>query len=203
MLFRGGQRCTLIQWIILSRFRGSVTNNNGFWLGWLYLLTLLLQSQQLTINDCLRLALFCWTMNVFSSYCDWLGSDLRVGHFFSFRCPLVSTPQLNTQLSSTTELPSEFSYKSMTNELSNQSQSQSHIATDGQSVSQSVLVSSPIWGSWPDIYYCLTLTVFLLWGALSDDRTGLSFVRNDLLLQTMTLETRKPKSHCDWRSISQ
>jgi hypothetical protein len=31
---------------------------------------------------------------------------------------------------------------------------QSYIATDGQSVSQSVLVSSTIWGSWPDIYYC-------------------------------------------------
>jgi hypothetical protein len=27
-------------------------------------------------------------------HCDWLGSDLRVGHFFSFRCPLVNTPQL-------------------------------------------------------------------------------------------------------------
>jgi hypothetical protein len=24
--------------------------------------------------------------------CDWLGSDLRIGHFFSFRCPLVNTP---------------------------------------------------------------------------------------------------------------
>jgi hypothetical protein len=32
-------------------------------------------------------------------HCDWLGSDLRVGHFFSFRCPLVNTPQLNTELS--------------------------------------------------------------------------------------------------------
>jgi hypothetical protein len=32
-------------------------------------------------------------------HCDWLRSDLRVGHFFSFRCPLVNTPQLNTQLS--------------------------------------------------------------------------------------------------------
>jgi hypothetical protein len=30
--------------------------------------------------------------------CDWLGSDLRDGHFFRFRCSLVSTPQLNTQL---------------------------------------------------------------------------------------------------------
>jgi hypothetical protein len=37
-------------------------------------------------------------------------------------------------------------------------------------------VSSPIWGSWPDIYYCLTVTVFFLSGALSDERTGLSFI---------------------------
>jgi hypothetical protein len=28
----------------------------------------------------------------------WLGSDLRIGHFFSFRCPLVSTPQPNSEL---------------------------------------------------------------------------------------------------------
>jgi hypothetical protein len=37
-------------------------------------------------------------------------------------------------------------------------------------------VSSPIWGSRPDIYYSLTVTVLFLWGALSDERTGLSFV---------------------------
>jgi hypothetical protein len=30
--------------------------------------------------------------------CDWLGSDLRISHFFSFRFPLVNTPQLNTEL---------------------------------------------------------------------------------------------------------
>jgi hypothetical protein len=29
---------------------------------------------------------------------DWLGSDLRVGHFFSLRRPPVNTPYLNTQL---------------------------------------------------------------------------------------------------------
>jgi hypothetical protein len=45
-----------------------------------------------------------------------------------------------------------------------------------QSVSQSVLVSSPIWGPWPDIYFCLTVTFLFPWGALSDERTGLSFV---------------------------
>jgi hypothetical protein len=37
-----------------------------------------------------------WTTSVF--HCDWLGSDPRVCHFFSFRCPLVNTPQLNAQL---------------------------------------------------------------------------------------------------------
>jgi hypothetical protein len=29
-----------------------------------------------------------------------------------------------------------------------------------RSVSQSVLVSSPIWGSWPEVKYCLTVRVF-------------------------------------------
>jgi hypothetical protein len=38
-------------------------------------------------------------------------------------------------------------------------------------------MSSPMWGPWPDIYYCLTVTVLLLWGALSDERTDLPFVR--------------------------
>jgi hypothetical protein len=37
-------------------------------------------------------------------------------------------------------------------------------------------VSNPIWGSWLDIYYCLTVKVLFLWGAISDERTGLSFV---------------------------
>jgi hypothetical protein len=45
------------------------------------------------------------------------------------------------------------------------SQSQGHIATDGQSISK----------SWPDFYYCLTVTVLFLWGALFDGRTGLFF----------------------------
>jgi hypothetical protein len=40
---------------------------------------------------------------------------------------------------------------------------------------QLVLVSSPIWGPRPNIYYCVTVTVLFLWGALSDERTGPSF----------------------------
>jgi hypothetical protein len=48
-------------------------------------------------------------------------------------------------------------------------QSQSHFATNGQSISK--------WGSWPDIYYLLFDSYGLvLWGALSDERTVLSFV---------------------------
>jgi hypothetical protein len=45
-------------------------------------------------------------------YCDWLGSDLRAGHFFSFRCPPVNTPQLNTSITTAIWLTSmnEFSF---------------------------------------------------------------------------------------------
>jgi hypothetical protein len=95
----------------VSRVRGSVTNNNRFWIRWLDLLkpsftTTYNSSQSMTPWDSLHSVLdyecllFC---------CDWLGSDLRIGHFLSFRCPLGNTPQLNTQRNSTTELPSEFS----------------------------------------------------------------------------------------------
>jgi hypothetical protein len=66
---------------------------------------------------------------------------------------------------------------------------------DWRSVDQQVLVSNPIWGSWPDIYYSLTVTVLFLWDVLSDDRTGLSFVyaagpHQVILLVSETLETR-------------
>jgi hypothetical protein len=53
-----------------------------------------------------------------------------------------------------------------------QSRSLSHVTTDGQSV----LVSSPIWGSWSDINYSLTFTVLSISGAPSDKRSDLSFV---------------------------
>jgi hypothetical protein len=36
---------------------------------------------------------------------------------------------------------------------------------------------APIWGLRPDLYYCWTLAGLLTWGALSDERTGLSFAR--------------------------
>jgi hypothetical protein len=57
-----------------------------------------------------------------------------------------------------------------------QSQSQSHIATDGQSVSKSWCQAPS--GTHDQIfsYYNLTVTVLFLWGALSDKRMGRSFV---------------------------
>jgi hypothetical protein len=72
---------------ILLRVRGSVTNNNRFWIGWLDLFTACFtitlnynQLEQLTIDDCLTRPIPYWTTSVF--YCDWLDSDLRIDHFF-------------------------------------------------------------------------------------------------------------------------
>jgi hypothetical protein len=53
-------------------------------------------------------------------------------------------------------------------------QSQSYITTDGQPASLS-WNKAPIWGLRPDLDYCLTVAGLLVWGALSDERTGLSF----------------------------
>jgi hypothetical protein len=53
-------------------------------------------------------------------------------------------------------------------------QSQSYIMTDGQSASLS-WCQAPIWGLRPDFYYCRTVAGLLMWGALSDEKTGLSF----------------------------
>jgi hypothetical protein len=78
----------------------GMTNNSGFWIRWLDLLAFLYkcsQLWQLTISDCLRFIPFLAGLWMSSLLRDWFGSDLRVGHF-SFRCPLVNTPQLNTQV---------------------------------------------------------------------------------------------------------
>jgi hypothetical protein len=54
------------------------------------------------------------------------------------------------------------------------SQSQSYVTTDGQSASLS-WNKAPIWGLQPDFYYCQTIAGLLMWGALSNERTGLFF----------------------------
>jgi hypothetical protein len=50
----------------------------------------------------------------------------------------------------------------------------SYVRTDGQSASLS-WHKAPIWDLGPDFYCNQTLSGLLIWGALSDERTGLSF----------------------------
>jgi hypothetical protein len=50
--------------------------------------------------------------------------------------------------------------------------SESYVTTDGQSASLS-RYKAPIWGLRPDFYYRRTVAGLLMWGALSDERTGL------------------------------
>jgi hypothetical protein len=54
----------------------------------------------------------------------------------------------------------------------NYSESESYVMTDGQPASLS-WNKAPIWGLRPDLYCYLTVAGFLIWGALSDERTGL------------------------------
>jgi hypothetical protein len=56
----------------------------------------------------------------------------------------------------------------------NATESESSVTTDGQPASVS-WNKAPIWGLRPGLYYCLTVAGLLIWGALSDERTGLSF----------------------------
>jgi hypothetical protein len=37
------------------------------------------------------------------------------------------------------------------------------------------LAGQSVWGIRPDLHYCMTFADLLIWGALSDERTGLSF----------------------------
>jgi hypothetical protein len=70
--------------------------------------------------------------------------------------------------------------------LAFQGQIQSHIATDGQSISKSWCRAPP------DICCSLTVTVLFLWGALSDERTGLSFLYAAGLCQPSLSRVRVP-----------
>jgi hypothetical protein len=53
-----------------------------------------------------------------------------------------------------------------------QSESESELLYNWRSVSQFVLVSSPIWDFWPEIFFFSKLQSCLNWGALSDERRG-------------------------------
>jgi hypothetical protein len=60
-------------------------------------------------------------------------------------------------------------------------QSKSHY--NWRSVTQYVEVSSPLCNSWPDITFCLKVAVLSMWGALSDERSGLLSFEVEVTLQ--------------------
>jgi hypothetical protein len=54
-------------------------------------------------------------------------------------------------------------------------EAKSELCYDRQSVGQSVLMPSRIWGPGPDSCYCETVEGLFIWGALFDVRLGLLF----------------------------
>jgi hypothetical protein len=134
-------------------------------------LVITINLQQLTINDYLRLAQFCWTATVLSSTVTDLVliyEPLTRGFRRNYEWRMTTHQRMNPE----SLLTYDWTVNSLTNEWSHfKSESKSHC--DWRSVSQYVLVSSPIWGSLADICYCLTVTVLFLLGPLSDERKGL------------------------------
>jgi hypothetical protein len=59
-------------------------------------------------------------------------------------------------------------------ESESESESESYVTTDGQPESLS-WNKTPVWGLRPDLDYCQTVVGLLMWGVLSDERSGLSF----------------------------
>jgi hypothetical protein len=116
-----------------------------------------LQSQQLTINHCLN----TWLDYECFLFCrDGFGSDLRIGHFFSFRCPLVNTPLLNCLLNSLTKewlsahlrMTNQWLSYDWTLESVRVSQSQSYFTTGGLPSISSSWGRTP-WYSRPEFFF--------------------------------------------------
>jgi hypothetical protein len=74
--------------------------------------------------------------------------------------------------------------------------SESYVTTDGQPASLS-WNKAPFWGLRPDLYYCLTVAGLLILGALSDERTGLSFTIAAGLASAVIFvsESRRTRGH--------
>jgi hypothetical protein len=76
-------------------------------------------------------------------------------------------------------------------ECTTQHRVESYVTTDGQSASLS-WNKVPIWGLRPDFCYCQTLMGLLMWGSLSDGKTGLSFTIAAGLRQSSHFRFRVP-----------
>jgi hypothetical protein len=131
--------------MLLSHIGVCVTNNNGFCIWWLDLLALLYIYNQ--------------------SWQDTISGCLRLAPVFTglraSSLPLWRMTNDGSLLTHWTPL--------------RQSQSQSHITTDGQSVSKSWRRTTS--GAHDQIFITVwQLRSYFMWGALSDERMGLSFV---------------------------
>jgi hypothetical protein len=155
---------------MLSRVRGSMTNNNGFRIGCLNLVPPSLQLQPIRTahNQWLRKTRFIlsWAMSVFfSTVADLVLIYKLITYSVSvFHCLTLHGCTLNYWIALWILLQ-------MTEWLS---QSRRYVTTDGQSTSLS-WNKAPIWDFWPDFYYCQTVAGLLMWCAFSDERMGLSF----------------------------
>jgi hypothetical protein len=149
---------------ILSRVRGSVTNSNRFRIGWLDLLELLLQSLLIKITKVHNRwlpktrSIPYWTTSVFSSIMtdlvliyESVTSSVSVVPWLTLHSWTLNHNCNLTDLSRMTPWRLTYEWTGWQLQYDWINQSQSHFATDSQSVSRFVLVSSPIWGSWPDI----------------------------------------------------
>jgi hypothetical protein len=140
---------------MMSRVRGSVTNNNGFQNGWLYLLTRPLQT-----------LLIKWLPKASSSLTRvWLSSLLV--------CLLL---WLTWFWFTNHSLLLRMTYESLraNDEWRINPFWMSYVTTNGQSASLS-RNKAPIWGLRPDFYYFPTVKGLLMWGAVSDEKTDPSF----------------------------
>jgi hypothetical protein len=149
--------CIVVIPFIMSHVWGSMTNNNGFWIGWM---ALLLQLQPIITAHkqwlCMTCSIPYWTTSVFSSVTNdeqRIPSSASVGSWLTLNFWIIL--QLNY---------------------------------DWINLSLSLMlqptVSRPVYlgakhpsGAYDQIFItCVTVTVLFLWGALSDKRSGLSFV---------------------------
>jgi hypothetical protein len=154
-------------WNQMSQLRGSMTNNNRFWIGFIGT-SLQLQPTIAAHNQWLSKArsIPYWTASVFSSTVTNEGSLLT---------PMKSKSKSHCDWRSVSQSVSQSVRLGVEPHTPmNESESESYVTTDSQSASL-FWYKAPIWGLRPDLYYCQTVAGLSIWGALSNERTGLSF----------------------------
>jgi hypothetical protein len=171
---------------VLSPVRDSVINNNGFWIVWLHLLTPSLnlsESKSLSTahNQCppktrsiltgLRLSFLLVFLLLWLTW-FWFTNHLLLLHE---RIPNNGWRRTNhLRMNSYLVLLSTATPPVRRNAFKI---SKLKLCYDRRSVGQSLSISSTHLGLKSRLFFCRTVPGLLMWGALSDERTGLSFPR--------------------------